>query len=338
MSDLILTTNLATLAQAANHAAQRHTFEDYTTRKSQNTLERQKDDLACFAQFLATVGADAGDLQNDPDAWAGIEWGLITAWAGWMVQQGYAVGSINVRLSTVRAYARLAHQAGAMSAENCNLIRYLAGYSHREGKRIDQTRDEADLPTRIGNKKGDAVSITPGQAALLKAQPANIPQGRRDALLLCLLLDHGLRCGEVAGLAVTDFDLARGELRFYREKVDKTQTHRMSKATLAASKAYFEHDAPAIGPALRSSLKSGALGKSGMSKRAISERVEVLGLEIGLESLSPHDCRHYWATQAARNGTQIDRLQDAGGWASPAMPLRYVEAATIANDGVSIGD
>jgi hypothetical protein len=30
----------------------------------------------------------------------------------------------------------------------------------------------------------------------------------------------------------------------------------------------------------------------------------------------------------------VDRLQDAGGWNSPAMPLRYVETAKIANQGV----
>jgi hypothetical protein len=40
---------------------------------------------------------------------------------------------------------------------------------------------------------------------------------------------------------------------------------------------------------------------------------------------------------AARNGTPIDRLQEAGGWASPAMPLRYIEAAAIANEGVKLG-
>ena len=59
---------------------------------------------------------------------------------------------------------------------------------------------------------------------------------------------------------------------------------------------------------------------------------------IGIEGLSAHDCRHYWATQAARNGTPIDRLQDAGGWSSVAMPMRYIEKAKIANDGVKLGE
>ena len=44
----------------------------------------------------------------------------------------------------------------------------------------------------------------------------------------------------------------------------------------------------------------------------------------------------YLATQAARNGIAVDRLQGAGGWNSPAMPLRYVESAKIANDGVKL--
>jgi hypothetical protein len=43
-----------------------------------------------------------------------------------------------------------------------------------------------------------------------------------------------------------------------------------------------------------------------------------------------------WETKAARNGTLIDRLQDAGGWSSPAMPLRYVESARVANQGVQL--
>lgn len=50
-----------------------------------------------------------------------------------------------------------------------------------------------------------------------------------------------------------------------------------------------------------------------------------------------YDYRHYWATQAARHGTPIDRLQDAGGWAFPAMALRYFEFANIANEGLILG-
>jgi integrase len=161
--------------------------------------------------------------------------------------------------------------------------------------------------------------------------------GRRDALLLCLLLDHGLRCGEVAGLTVNDVDLAAGELRFYRPKVDLQQTHRLTPDTLKAMQAWFDSgDAPALGKLLRGSRKGGKLTAAGMTERAITARVADLGKAIGVEGLSAHDCRHYWATSAARSGTAIDRLMQGGGWTSPAMPLRYIQAAEIANEGVVI--
>ena len=73
-----------------------------------------------------------------------------------------------------------------------------------------------------------------------------------------------------------------------------------------------------------------------MSDRAINHRVGVLSQQSGVDGLSPHDCRHYWATRAARQGTDPFAVQEAGGWNSLAMPRRYVEAAKIANEGVKL--
>ena len=58
---------------------------------------------------------------------------------------------------------------------------------------------------------------------------------------------------------------------------------------------------------------------------------------MGSERLSPHDARHYWAAQAIRNGIDIKNLQDAGGWTSPAMPLRHAESAAIGCEGIRWG-
>ena len=74
-------------------------------------------------------------------------------------------------------------------------------------------------------------------------------------------------------------------------------------------------------------------------------RVRAFGAAVGLVGLSAHDLRHYWATRAARNGTPLDRLQDAGDapaaaptGAGAGVPLRYVESAKIANQGVLLGE
>lgn len=332
------TTAVALAGQIANGHAAQAAFADYQSRKADNTLRRQRADLALFAQFLGAAGipdAPTGDdLYSTPGAWRGVTWGLVEAWRNWMLREGYSVGSVNVRLSTVKGYSKLAAKAGALGAADLAMVRNVTGYSHREALRVDDRREV----TRKGAKKAAAVSVTPAQIKALKKQP-NTPQGRRDAVIIALLADHGLRVSELAGLAVTDVDLARGTLTFYRPKVDLTQTHALTRDAKRALRAYIEAgDAPAVGLLLRASHGANRLGAAGVSERNLSERVRTLGAARGIDGLSAHDLRHAWATTAARNGTPIDRLQDAGGWTSPAMPLRYVETARIANEGVRLGD
>ena len=101
--------------------------------------------------------------------------------------------------------------------------------------------------------------------------------------------------------------------------------------------AWFENgDAPlmADAPILRGSRKGGKLTSAGMSERGITQRVKMLGENMGIEGLSAHDCRHYWATFWA-DKVELSRLQQAGGWSSPAMPLRYIRRAEISNEGMA---
>lgn len=326
----LLPGELAQAAQAANEAAARHRFTDYRMRRAEQTLRRQQADLALFSEFLAELNLESGNFAEDPEAWREITWGLAEAFIKWQIKQGYALTSINVRLSTIKSYARLAMQAGTLNPQEYALIRSVQGYSVKEQRRIDQRRKQR----RLGPKKEEPVLLTPEQAQLLKTQP-DTPQGRRDMVMMCLLLDHGLRVGELAALAVDEIDLSQGLLRFFRPKVNKEQLHRLSRDTLKALRAYKNFsDMPQNGPLLRRSRKDESLRETGMTDRAITQRVNVLGEEIGVLGLSAHDCRHFWATSAARHGTDPFRLQQAGGWSSLAMPRRYVDDNEISNDGV----
>ena len=323
---------------AANQTAARRTFQDHTDRKADNTIRRKIADLALFESFLNSAGVPAAGLYDNPQTWAGVTWGLVEAFKVWQLQQGYAIGSINGRLSTVRTYAKLAAKAGAITAEQSMLISSVQGYANKEARHVDEKRRADGLITRIGAKKAEAVTIPADIADALKQQP-NTPQGRRDALLMCLLLDHGLRVGEVAILTRQNFDLKAGTFTFKRPKVSIEQTHELTKDARRAAIAYINQDAPAEGILWRRSCKgtSKLAGKlsAKSAERALTKRVELLGRKAGIEGLSAHDCRHFWATFEARNGTPVDRLKDAGGWSSPAMPLRYIEAAHIANEGTA---
>jgi len=215
------------------------------------------------------------------------------------------------------------------------------GYSHKAGKEADKKRKEENTATRVGAKKEKWIALSISQALALKQQPRDedkpeTPQLRRDRLLMCLLLDHGLRCGEMALLETAKFDLSTGMFEFYRPKIDLWQKHRMTDDTHAAVLAYMKADIQDNELLLLPSLKNGELvpNASGMSVQGITARVKLLGNKIDIPNLSAHDCRHYWVTNALGHGTHIDRLQQAGGWASPAMPLRYASKAAVANEGV----
>jgi len=327
---------LEMIGAAANSAATHHLLADYQARKSSETLRRQRADIALFASYLLAAGVlvEPGAMAVDLALWRGVTWGLVDGFNRWSLAQAYAIGSVNVRLATIKTYCALAARAGAISAQELALIKTVHGYRAEEGRNVDEKREQSATRTRRPDaRKAEPVSISPTHAALLKKQPAATSKGRRDALIVCLLVDHGLRVGEIAALNLSALDLDTGMLTFYRRKVHKVQIHQLTPDTWQAARAYLgilsEHDQD-------TPLFTGPCSKGRISERTINARIAALGKRLDIAALSPHDGRHFWATDAVRNGTDIKSLQDAGGWSSPAMPLRYAESGKIANEGVKL--
>jgi len=247
-----------------------------------------------------------------------------------MLNEGYAINTVNRKLSCVRSFAGLAERAGVIPADDSRLISTVAGYSRKEGRNVDADRPQK----RRGYKKEKNVSLTLDQVRELKNQP-DTPQGRRDAVIICVLADQGLRVGELAALQTSAFNLKEGTFTFYRQKVGITQTHEMTAQTARAIRAWLEQDANALGPLLRASRRgSDNLTHAGMTEQSITRRVRELGRKIGVNGLGSHDLRHYWATDAAKSGTSIEILISAGGWTGAGTALRYIDTGKIANKGI----
>lgn len=192
-TDLIAVSSL-TLEQAgklADEAAADALFADFQRRLAEETRRRHRADLALFTRYLTEAGIQVGNLLADPAAWRGMTWGLVQGFAIWQLREGYAVSSVNVRLSTINAYARVAAQVGGLSMEAYGYIQLMKGYRKAEARHLDKDH----TVTRRGTKKAKPRFLSLEEVARLKSQP-NTPQGRRDAVLMCLFLDHGLRCGD----------------------------------------------------------------------------------------------------------------------------------------------
>ncbi len=413
---------VAQLGTLVTEAASTLVLEDRRWRSAHRTQLRQHDDLVRFARFLAELATHAGLPFTDPRAyaerlatdlgeWQSITWGHVQAHMAWMLDRGYAVGTIDNALSTLKVYARLAQRAGTLAAEDLTRILDLHPFGYRGGLIVDDHRP-ADKRRRPGAKKGQPTTITPEEAQILKHAHPDNPRGRRDALLLTLLIDHGLRVGEVVALQLEDIEGLDGTegigddqkvlqeqegldettgpiertqyalnalptdepggagrvagqarlrrtrsaqtiaarsaratpstvlLRVRRPKVKKEQRHALTPDCVSALRRYLEVrrmvEPATIGPLLCATQPHNpALVVVGMTENGIHKRVKSLGRELlGVEDLGPHDLRHFWATSAARGKTPFDRLVRAGGWNSPAMPLRYIDAEEVANTGV----
>jgi site-specific recombinase XerD len=121
------------------------------------TIRRQRTDLLTFARFLHSVGVQAGDFYNDLNAWHGIGAGILEAFIEWQKLQGYSIGTINVRLATIKAYCHLAYDVGILDTDAHTHIQGVKGIPRRQARNIDARREIA----RVGHKKALAVDIPP---------------------------------------------------------------------------------------------------------------------------------------------------------------------------------
>jgi integrase len=324
---------MARVAAVANLRTAQDTFNDYRDRKAANTLARQDADMDAFAVFLGRfqIQRTAEELCASPEAWRGVTYGIVQGFIKQQLSLGFAMRSVNGRLSTIRTYCELATKAGVIPPDELTMIKTVKGYSRLEGRRMDDKRET----TRVSNKKSEG-NILPDADIDRLLDHGDDHVTLRDAAMVVIMVDHGLRVGELVGLVTNGLDLARGTLTFYREKVDKTQTHQLTPRAAEILRAYMSIlPQPIPGKLIRRSLRNQRLGSAGITRFGVFRILQEHGRARGIDNLSPHDLRHTWATNAAKSGTPIDRLTDAGGWSSSATPLNnYIKPARIANQGV----
>ena len=137
-----LSPKLELVGLAANEAASAFSFDDYARRKSRNTVRNQIVDLASFAEYLTAIGitTTAEALQTTAIAWQGVSWGVVAGFVQWALRGSFATGTISRRLSTIKVYAAMAMQAGAIPPEEYTKMQTVHAYAGKEADRIDQRR------------------------------------------------------------------------------------------------------------------------------------------------------------------------------------------------------
>jgi len=135
---------------------------------------------------------------------------------------------------------------------------------------------------------------------------------RRNHNLVAILMDTGLRIGELVELRVGDVDLTRGVLVV---RNGKGQKQRAIPLTARAGLA----------------LRDQAHGKGAqrrvfesVNRRNLYKAIVNLARQVGLEGVHPHSFRHYFGTQLAERGVRLEVIQDLLGHADPSTTRVYV--------------
>ena len=164
--------------------------------------------------------------------------------------------------------------------------------------------------------------IQPRRAARPKSG-ARYRRDLRDRAVVLLLLDTGLRSGELCGAAIGDLHLKSGQL----DVLGKGAKHRrvLIGATTRATVWQYLQERPDGGdPAapLVANDRGGRLSVSWLAKH-----LGALGDRAGIDDLHPHRLRYTFAIQYLRNGGDVFTLQALLGHSSLKMVRYYLRLA-----------
>lgn len=152
---------------------------------------------------------------------------------------------------------------------------------------------------------------------------------KRNATIILLLLDTGLRVSEAARLTIADLNLETGtaQIRSWRNgKKSRARIVKLGYMTRKSTWAYIASRKDPIQP--NAPLLATVDGKP-LDRNEIAKILKRIGSKAGVNGCHPHRFRHTFAIQFLRNGGDIFTLQELLGHSSLVMVRRYLSISQV---------
>lgn len=264
---------------------------------------------------------------------------VVESFASWLTEQGHSGAVRDVSTQDVQRYItdQIETRSASTAATRFRCLRVFFRWCANENEIDASPMDGIEAPS-IEEKAVPIFSNDDVRKLLAACDGASFPQ-RRDAALIRMLIDTGLRAAEIMSLTVDDIDLHAGEAIV------------MGKGAKQRIVAFGNKTAEALDRYLRSrrSHKSAEqphlwLGVRGpMGPTGLSQMLRRRGEQAGVADVHPHRFRHTFAHRWLAAGGQEGDLQALAGWAGGDMIRRYgasakAERARDAHRRMALGD
>ncbi len=235
--------------------------------------------------------------------WELLDFGKVAKIRMTMLDEGYAVSTVNMALSALRAIAKTAFNFDQMNVDvllRINAVVRVKGDTIRKGRAL--TRQEI--------------------RQLLKAAKSHHEPARRcrDAAILLTLCGAGLRVGELVKLQQDDYAdgvliVRQGKGRKYREIYVAPTVDKALAAWLAMS---------GEGDALFTKIyRSGLPASTALTTAGVTAILEQLRITASVAEFTPHDLRRTFITQLLEQGADINTVRQLAGHSDISTTARY---------------
>ncbi len=181
------------------------------------------------------------------------------------------------------------------------------------------TEDEVHALIKAADKT--VLAETKGRKAFSMRRPTAL----RDKAIVLVLLDTGLRVGELCRLRIQDVNLESGEVRvqpFRSSLKSRPRTVPIGSATRRAVWRYLSEEKRKPNDLLFLSAE-----EKPMNRTSARQMLNRLGQRAGVQDCHPHKFRHSFAILFLRNGGDVFTLQRLLGHSSLEMVRHYLAIA-----------